>query len=190
MVSVLRPGPVTVVHGKRKNFKNSPCRDRPPHRVDCSLPQGSCPGHVEFITYTEGVASVFGRHNINHHLFADDKQAYASTPLVGVDDVRSRLRDCTTDISNCMVPVPSAATQLNKTEHAWFSHFGKRSRLNKLVNMEQTVTVGAICFNLPQSQLGRLQLILNSLAPAVSKIAKFSHIPHITCSENSSLVPN
>jgi len=94
---------------------------------------------VEFITYTESVASVFGSHNINHHLFADDKQAYASTSLEGVDDVRGRLRDCTTDISNWCA---SRRLQLNenKTELAWFV---KHSRLNKLVNMEQTVTVGA-----------------------------------------------
>ena len=108
-------------------------------RVDCSVPQGSCLGPVEFITYTESVTSVFGRHNIDHHLFADDKQVYASTPLEGVDDVRGRLRDCTTDIINWCA---SHRLQLNEneTELAWF---GKRSRLNKLVNMEQTVTVGA-----------------------------------------------
>jgi len=40
------------------------------HRVHCSVPQGSCLGPVEFITYTESVASVFGRHNINHHQLA------------------------------------------------------------------------------------------------------------------------
>jgi len=28
------------------------------HRVDCSVPQGSCLGPVEFITYTESVASL------------------------------------------------------------------------------------------------------------------------------------
>jgi len=91
MVSILSPGPVADVHGKRKKFKKSPCR------LQLQL-QGSCLEPVEFITYTESVASVFGRHNINHHPFADDKQAYASTQ--GVDDVRGRPRDCTSDISN------------------------------------------------------------------------------------------
>jgi len=107
-------------------------------RVDCSVPQGSCLVPVELITNMESVASVFGRHNINHHLFADE-QAYASTPLEGVDDVHGRLRDCTTDISNWCA---SCRLQLkeNNTEHTWFS---KRSRLNKLAKMEQTVTVGA-----------------------------------------------
>ena len=53
--------------------------------------------------------------------------------------MRGRLRDCTTDIINWCA---SHRLQLNenKTELAWF---GKRSRLNKLVNMEQMVTVGA-----------------------------------------------
>ncbi len=85
------------------------------------------------------VTSVFRRHKINHHLFADDKQAYASTHLDGVDDVRGRLRDCTTDIINWCA---SHRLQLNesKTELACF---GKRSRLNKLVDMDQTMTVGA-----------------------------------------------
>jgi hypothetical protein len=80
---------------------------------------------------------VFKRHNIKHHLFAD--QAYASTPLHGVDDVRDRLHDCTTDISNWCA---SRRLQFNedKTELEWF---GKRSRLVQLASMEQTVTVGA-----------------------------------------------
>jgi len=60
-------------------------------------------------------------------------------PLEGIDDVRDRLLDCITDISNWCT---SCWLQLNenKTEVAWF---GKRSHLNKLINMEDTVTVGA-----------------------------------------------
>ena len=102
------------------------------------MPQGRALGPTEFITYTESVTTIFGRHNINRHQFADDKQAYASTLLEGVDDVRGRLRDCTTDISNWCA---SRRLQLNenKTELA---RFDKRSRLNKLVDMEHTVTVG------------------------------------------------
>ena len=45
------------------------------YRVNRSVPQGSALGPAELITYTESVTSVFGRHSINHHLFADDKQA-------------------------------------------------------------------------------------------------------------------
>ena len=49
-----------------------------------------------------------------------------------------RLHDCITDSTNWCA---SRRLQLNenKRELAWF---GKRSRLTKLANMEQTVTVG------------------------------------------------
>jgi Reverse transcriptase (RNA-dependent DNA polymerase) len=77
------------------------------------VPQGSALGPAEFITYTESVTSVFERHSINHHLFADDKQAYARTTLEGVDDVRGRLRDCTTDISHWCA---SRRLQLNENK--------------------------------------------------------------------------
>jgi len=77
------------------------------HRVDRSVPQGSCLGPVESITYTESVASVIGRHKINQHVFADDEQVYASTPLEGVDDVRGRLHHRRQQL----VRVPSAPTQ-------------------------------------------------------------------------------
>jgi hypothetical protein len=42
-------------------------------RVDCSVPQGSVLGPLEFISYTEDVAEVFTRNLVRHHLFADDK---------------------------------------------------------------------------------------------------------------------
>jgi hypothetical protein len=126
---------------------------------------------VEFITYTESVTSVFGRHDIDHHLFADDKQAYASTPLEGVDDVRGRLRDCTTDIINWCA---SHRLQLNenKTELAWF---GKRSRLNKLVNMEQTVTIGASVIQ-PAAVVRDLGVLLDQ------ELSMTQHIARVTSS--------
>jgi len=131
MVSVLPPNRLQtfMVNGKSSRTQ----------RVDCCVSQGSCLGPVEFMTNMENVASVFGRHTTNHRLFADDKQVYASTPLEDVDDIRGRLHDCTTDISNWCASRRLQHNE-NKTERAWF---GKRSRLNKLVNMEQTMTVGA-----------------------------------------------
>jgi hypothetical protein len=126
---------------------------------------------MEFIAYTESVTSVFGRHGINHHLFADDKQAYASTMLDGVDEVRGRLRDCTTDISSWCA---SRRLQLNenKTELAWF---GKRSRLNKLSNMEQSVTVGASVIH-PSAVVRDLGILLDQELNMMQHIEKVTSV--------------
>jgi len=137
------------------------------HRVDCSVPLGNYLGPVEFIIYTESVASVIGRHNINHHLFADDKQVYASIPLEGVDTVRGRLRDCTTDINNWCTFCRLQLNE-NKTELAWY---GKRSRLNKLINIEQTLTVGASVIQ-PAAAVPDLGVLLDQELNMTQHIAK------------------
>ena len=122
--------------------------------VDCSVPQGSVLSPLKFISYTEDVTLIFDRHGVSHHLFADDKQAYADAPLSGVDDIRGGLHDCTADrIRWCA----SRHLQLNeaKTELAWF---GKPSRLASLASMDRSVTVGSSTIN-PSSEVRDLSLI-------------------------------
>jgi len=46
--------------------------------LTCSVPQKSVPGLILFISYTHDVPLVFQRHQVNYHLYADDKQAYGS----------------------------------------------------------------------------------------------------------------
>ena len=41
--------------------------------MDCSVPQGSVLGPLEFISYTDEVSEIFS-HAVNYHLFGDDKQ--------------------------------------------------------------------------------------------------------------------
>jgi len=46
--------------------------------ISCSVPQGSVLGQVEFIPYSQDVFIIFDTHGITHHIFADDKQLFAS----------------------------------------------------------------------------------------------------------------
>jgi len=59
----------------------------------------SCISWVEFIAYTEDICvavEVFDRHGVQHHLYADDKQACADTPVSDVPTARATLRiNCT-----------------------------------------------------------------------------------------------
>ncbi len=67
--SYLTGGTQTFIYGDARSATQA---------VDCSVPQGSGLGPQEFICYTEDVSCVFDRNQVNHHLFADDKQMYAS----------------------------------------------------------------------------------------------------------------
>ena len=110
------------------------------YRMDCSVPQGSVLGPLEFISYSESVTSVFESHHVQHQMFADDMQGHADTLPTpsNIGELRSRLCDCVRDVGTWCA---SRRLQLNaaKTELAWF---GKRSALNKLAGIDCTLTVG------------------------------------------------
>jgi len=69
-----------------------------PIPVTCSVPQGFVLGPVLFISYTEDVTSIFDSHQVNHLLYADDKQAYVSVPVYDVSLARQTLEHCISDI--------------------------------------------------------------------------------------------
>jgi len=50
-----------------------------PVPVECSVPQGSVLGRVQFIAYTVDITELFDKHDL-YHLFADDKQLYTHVP--------------------------------------------------------------------------------------------------------------
>jgi len=71
--------------------------------VNCSIPQDSVLGPINFITYTEDVSTVFHWHRVRHHLYADDKQTY--TDVVSVEDVSSGrcvLQHCISELKGDM----------------------------------------------------------------------------------------
>ena len=53
----------------------------------CSVPQSSVLGPVQFISYSEDVVIVFNaHHHVLYHIFAADKQLFASAPVGQEDD--------------------------------------------------------------------------------------------------------
>ena len=79
-----------------------------PINVNCSVPQGSVFGPVQFITYTEDVIAVFKKHGVGHHLYADDKQAYLDVYVQDIDKARSTLQDCIADVRSwCSSSTPT-----------------------------------------------------------------------------------
>ena len=49
--------------------------------ADCGVAQGSSLGPKTFIAYTEEMDRIFAQHDVSHHCFADDTQAYTHTLL-------------------------------------------------------------------------------------------------------------
>ena len=92
-----------------------------PQSVDCSVPQGSVLGQMQFTAYTEDLADLINNHHLGYHLYADDTQLIASTPVVLAQVVVDHLKQCVTDSQRWCA---SRRLQLNpaKTELIWLDH--------------------------------------------------------------------
>ena len=90
-----------------------------PVAVNCRVPQGSVFGPINFISYTEDVSTVFHRHQIRYHLYADDKQTYPDLSVEDVSLARRVLQDCMLDAANWC---SARRLQLNasKAQLIWF----------------------------------------------------------------------
>ena len=106
-----------------------------PINVNCSVPQGSVFGPVQFITYTEDVFAVFEKHEVRHHLYADDKQAYFDMYVQDINKARSTLQDCIADVRSWC---SSRRLQLN-TDKIKLIWFGSRQTLNKVSRSDLTL---------------------------------------------------
>jgi len=101
------------------------------------VPQGSVLGPKVFSQYVEDVEDSFRRHNIHHHLFADDMQGHSSSLPKDAAIVTTQLSNCAKDICNWC---EARRLQLNagKTELLWF---GTASPLRQLPQQCRTITI-------------------------------------------------
>jgi hypothetical protein len=99
---------------------------------------GSVLGSFKFVCYTEDVCHVFQSHNVEHHLFADDKQLYAGDKSNKVDVLRQKLTNCCNDIATWCA---SRRLQLKgaKSDLIWF---GSKPNFNKLSGCNLAVGIG------------------------------------------------
>ena len=110
----------------------------PSFSVDCSVPQGSVFGPLGFASYTEDVADLMNRHNVQFHLYADDTQFSNCCRSTDTVSLRASLSSCASDIE---LWCRSRRLQLNasKTEAIWF---GSKPNLAKLSSTDRSIQVG------------------------------------------------
>jgi len=139
------------------------------YQLDCSVPQGSVLGPVEFVSYTEDIVELFERHRMRSYLYADDTQLLDSCRLNDIKNVQVRVRDCTNEVAHWC---ESRRLQLNgeKTEAIWV---GSRSNLTKLSGADRSLTVSSTTIQ-PTSVVRDLGVLLDdelSMKQHVSKVA-------------------
>ena len=137
--------------------------------LECSVPQGSVLGPVEYVAYTEDIVDIPRQHGLNNHMYADNIQLYVEVAVAEVSSALTRLRNCISDIK---VWCSSRRLQLNdvKTDMAWF---GSHANLIKLANVDCSLSIGEVAVK-PSIVVRDLGVLLDSeltLKQHISKVA-------------------
>ena len=92
---------VSYLSDRKQKVKLMDCLSRPAE-VACEVPQGSVLGPLLFSLCTTPLSYVIQRHNVKHHLYADDAQIYLSLSLKNPDISLEILTRCLQDLSSWM----------------------------------------------------------------------------------------
>jgi hypothetical protein len=103
-----------------------------PRTLNCSVPQGSVLGPMEFIAYTADTTC-----NVQYYLYAVNKQAYVHIPVSELQSAQNVLQVCTANVGQWCA---SRRLQLNasKTELIWF---GLRQHLAEIPSNDLLLSV-------------------------------------------------
>jgi len=138
--------------------------------LTCGVPQGSVLGPILFILYTADITKIIEKHELHHHLYADDSQIYGFCQPSTVDNahLRNKLTYCIGEVASWM---RSNRLQFNssKTELIWFT---SPRRLNHLDNIPFLVCADLVQ---PTNEVRDLGLQLDnclSLVPHITKVVR------------------
>ena len=74
-----------------------------PFQTKYGVPQGSVLGSLPFTLYTTPLSKIISRHNVCHHLYADDTQIYITLSKLEPEMSLALLQDCLLGVGDWMI---------------------------------------------------------------------------------------
>ena len=69
-----------------------------PSALAYGVPQGSVLGPILFLLYTQPLSQIVSKHQVSHHMFADDTELYKTSPRDNIPSLLEAMQSCTTDV--------------------------------------------------------------------------------------------
>ena len=83
------------------------------------VPQGSVLGPILYLSYTAPLEDFIKEHNMSYHFYADDTRIYMSLQpsscIVTLDEIRSKIEACVSDINEWMTATSSNSTMIRQS---------------------------------------------------------------------------